>query len=156
MQRKLGLTSFMIIKWWQQRWSSNDDKIDIKIIIWVFVIIIKQVYTPEEKKAMGKAYKFLADMDQSFNGRVRPRWIFIIISIKEFHPSKRQITDYTSGIIFSFILRHCHKHNVELPSMPGSGQDGVIIILSYFLFLRRHKQHMTCLCRFRKKLRFWK
>merc|ERR1712130_743003 len=33
-----------------------------------------KVYTPEEKKAMGKAYKFLADMDQSFNGRVRPRF----------------------------------------------------------------------------------
>merc|ERR1712130_720402 len=33
-----------------------------------------KVYTPEEKKAMGKAIRFLADMDQSFNGRVRPRF----------------------------------------------------------------------------------
>ena len=33
-----------------------------------------QVYTPEEKKAMGKAIRYLADMDQSFNGRVRPRY----------------------------------------------------------------------------------
>merc|ERR1711936_1322087 len=34
----------------------------------------KMVYTPEEKKAMGKAIRYLADMDQSFNGRVRPRF----------------------------------------------------------------------------------
>merc|ERR1712213_79285 len=33
-----------------------------------------KVYTPEEKKAMGKAIRYLADMDQSFNGRVRPRF----------------------------------------------------------------------------------
>ena len=40
----------------------------------VEVAFVNQVYTPEEKKAMGKAIRFLADMDQSFNGRVRPRW----------------------------------------------------------------------------------
>merc|ERR1712012_599689 len=33
-----------------------------------------KVYTPEEKKAMGKAIRYFADMDQSFNGRVRPRF----------------------------------------------------------------------------------
>merc|ERR1712172_394075 len=33
-----------------------------------------KVYTPEEKKAMGKAMRFLADMDQSFNEQVRPRF----------------------------------------------------------------------------------
>ena len=52
---------------------------NMMIIIYLIVILYNQVYTPEEKKAMGKAIRFLADMDQSFNGRVRPRWSIIII-----------------------------------------------------------------------------